>query len=234
MFYGFFFFYKPLEHSLDPYKLKQVETKMKRLGYFEINGSGFNMLFQIWKQSLACLFVQMYTPLHAAAASGQISVVKLLLELGVEVDAVNIYGNTALHVACLNGQDIVVSKLLEFHAAINAVNHKGMVSVIGLFCELLWDRKDFCSVIGTISKGKFKERERENKTKVKEEKNPASVHAQAIWSVLSALRAWSLSVSLQLFYFFVFCFVYCCLFVLLRFCFDWLRKFLFPSMHYFN
>lgn len=72
--------------------------------------------------------VQMYTPLHAAAASGQISVVKLLLELGVEVDAVNIYGNTALHVACLNGQDIVVSKLLEFHAAVNAVNHKGMVS----------------------------------------------------------------------------------------------------------
>lgn len=73
------------------------------------------------------LSAQMYTPLHAAAASGQISVVKLLLELGVEVDAVNIYGNTALHVACLNGQDIVVSKLLEFHAAVNAVNHKGMV-----------------------------------------------------------------------------------------------------------
>ena len=71
---------------------------------------------------------QMYTPLHAAAASGQISVVKLLLELGVEVDAVNTFGNTALHVACLNGQDIVVSKLLEFHAAVNAVNHKGMVS----------------------------------------------------------------------------------------------------------
>lgn len=88
--------------------------------------------------STALPSVQMYTPLHAAAASGQISVVKLLLELGVEVDAVNIYGNTALHVACLNGQDIVVSKLLEFHAAVNAVNHKGMVSPLfaGLGCLL--------------------------------------------------------------------------------------------------
>ena len=83
----------------------------------------------------------MYTPLHAAAASGQISVVKLLLELGVEVDAVNIYGNTALHVACLNGQDIVVSKLLEFHAAVSAINHKGMVRplFLGLRCLLIVD-----------------------------------------------------------------------------------------------
>jgi serine/threonine-protein phosphatase 6 regulatory ankyrin repeat subunit B len=55
----------------------------------------------------------MYTPLHAASASGQVSVVKLLLELGVEFDAVNIHGNTALHIACLNGQDVVVSELLS-------------------------------------------------------------------------------------------------------------------------
>ncbi len=70
----------------------------------------------------------MYTPLHAASASGQISVVNLLLELGVEVDAVNSVGNTSLHVACLNGQDIVVNKLLDYGASINAVNNKGMVS----------------------------------------------------------------------------------------------------------
>lgn len=69
----------------------------------------------------------MYTPLHAAAASGQISVVRLLLEYGVEVDAVNIHGNTPLHIACLNGQDVVVSKLLEYSASPNSVNNKGMV-----------------------------------------------------------------------------------------------------------
>lgn len=71
---------------------------------------------------------QMYTPLHASVTSGQVSVVKLLLELGVEVDAVNCYGNTALHVACLNSQDTVVNELLMFGASINAVNNKGLVT----------------------------------------------------------------------------------------------------------
>lgn len=73
---------------------------------------------------------QMYTPLHAASASGQVSVVNLLLDLGVEVDAVNGIGNTSLHVACLNGQDIVVNKLLDNGATVNAVNNKGMVSCV--------------------------------------------------------------------------------------------------------
>ncbi len=72
----------------------------------------------------------MYTPLHAASASGQISVVKLLLELGVEVDAVNVYGNTSLHIACLNGQDIVVSELISFGASLNSLNHKRQVRVV--------------------------------------------------------------------------------------------------------
>ncbi|KAH3720746.1 hypothetical protein DPMN_063649 [Dreissena polymorpha] len=55
----------------------------------------------------------MYTPLHASASSGQVSVVKLLLELHVDVDAVNCYGNTALH-------DV-------FGAQINAVNNMALV-----------------------------------------------------------------------------------------------------------
>lgn len=71
----------------------------------------------------------MYTPLHASCATGQENVVKLLLELGVEVDAVNMYGNTPLHVACLNGQDLAVRELLLYNANINSVNHKGMVSI---------------------------------------------------------------------------------------------------------
>lgn len=72
----------------------------------------------------------MYTPLHAASSSGQVSVVKLLLELGVDVDAVNIHGNTALHIACLNGQDVVVSELLSYGAGINSINNRGMVSIV--------------------------------------------------------------------------------------------------------
>ena len=78
-------------------------------------------------------FLQMYTPLHAAASSGQVSVVKLLLEMGAEVDAVNCFGNTALHVSCHNGQDVVVTELLGYGAAINAVNNMGLVSFIFIY-----------------------------------------------------------------------------------------------------
>ena len=77
----------------------------------------------------------MWTPLHTAAASGQTSVVKLLLELEVEVDAVNAEGNTSLHIACLNGQDVVVRELLAYDAQRDALNHRGLVS------EVCGDRK---------------------------------------------------------------------------------------------
>ncbi len=70
----------------------------------------------------------MYTPLHASAASGQISVVRLLLEMGVEVDGVNVHGNSALHVACLNGQDIVAHELISYKACLDALNRKGQVN----------------------------------------------------------------------------------------------------------
>ena len=70
---------------------------------------------------------QLYTPLHAASASGQISMVKFLLENNAEVDAVNSLGNTCLHIACLNGQDVVVSELVAAGAQVNAVNGKGQV-----------------------------------------------------------------------------------------------------------
>lgn len=70
----------------------------------------------------------MYTPLHAACASGQINVVHLLLDFGVEVDAVSAQGNTSLHIACLNGQDIVAAALVSHGASVDARNHKGQVS----------------------------------------------------------------------------------------------------------
>ena len=73
-------------------------------------------------------FFQIFTPLHAAAASGQISVVRLLLELGAEVDGLNVHDNTSLHVACLNGQDIVASELISYKSSLNALNRKGQVS----------------------------------------------------------------------------------------------------------
>jgi len=69
----------------------------------------------------------MFTPLHAASASGQINVVRLLLDYGVEVDAVSCHGNTSLHTACLNGQDMVASELIAHGASIDTPNNKGHV-----------------------------------------------------------------------------------------------------------
>ena len=80
----------------------------------------------------------MYTPLHAATASDQMSVVKLLLDLGADVDAVKVHGNTALHIACLNGQDMVLSELLSYTSQINALNCKGLVMIIIVYLQKLY------------------------------------------------------------------------------------------------
>uniref|UniRef100_A0A8D0CQ69 Ankyrin repeat domain 28 n=1 Tax=Sander lucioperca TaxID=283035 RepID=A0A8D0CQ69_SANLU len=93
---------------------------------------------------VACKDKKSYTPLHAAASSGMISIVKYLLDLGVDVSSThkpfvialqilclycinepNAYGNTPLHVACYNGQDVVVNELIECGANVNQVNEKG-------------------------------------------------------------------------------------------------------------
>uniref|UniRef100_A0A6Q2XQ92 Ankyrin repeat domain 52 n=1 Tax=Esox lucius TaxID=8010 RepID=A0A6Q2XQ92_ESOLU len=96
-----------------------------------------------------------YTPLHAAAASGQIDVVKYLLRLGSEVnpssakalciDEPNAFGNTALHMACYTGQEAVANELVNRGANVNQPNHRGCtplhlaaVSTNGALClELL-------------------------------------------------------------------------------------------------
>lgn len=54
---------------------------------------------------LSWLLLQGWTPLHSAVSSGREKVVATLLELGVEVDAVNSGGQTPLHYA--------VSQLLD-------------------------------------------------------------------------------------------------------------------------
>ena len=74
-------------------------------------------------------FFQMYTPLHVASVSGQISVVNFLLPNNVEVDSVNSFRNTSLHLACLNGQDMVVNVLISHGAVLNALNNKGQVGL---------------------------------------------------------------------------------------------------------
>jgi len=60
--------------------------------------------------------LQMFTPLHAAAAGGQTTVAKFLLEMNVDVNAVN----------CM---DIIVNDLLAYGASILVTNTKGQVDI---------------------------------------------------------------------------------------------------------
>jgi hypothetical protein len=77
--------------------------------------------------------LQLYTPLHAAAASGSVGVALILMESGAEVDARNSYGNTPLHIACLNGHSSLCSELAYCGADINALNYRGQVSDKSLY-----------------------------------------------------------------------------------------------------
>ncbi|KAG7281135.1 hypothetical protein CRUP_027672, partial [Coryphaenoides rupestris] len=96
-----------------------------------------------------CKDKQGYTPLHAAAASGHLDIVKYLLRLGTEVsymeeeeeeeeegetnpwgateaiDEPNSFGNTALHVACYTGQEAVATELVNHGANVNQPNRSG-------------------------------------------------------------------------------------------------------------
>lgn len=59
----------------------------------------------------------MYTPLHAAAGSGNSNCVNFLIKWGTwgyttNIDEKNAYGNTPLHIACLNGHVNVVADLI--------------------------------------------------------------------------------------------------------------------------
>ena len=69
------------------------------------------------------------TPMHAAAAAGQISAVKMLLDMGFDINTQNFQKCTPLHLACFNGQDVVVHELLESGANPNIPNENGCTSL---------------------------------------------------------------------------------------------------------
>jgi ankyrin repeat protein len=53
------------------------------------------------------------TPLHFACIDGNIDIVKVLLENGVDVNLTNASGQTPLHVACSKGHTDVVQLLID-------------------------------------------------------------------------------------------------------------------------
>lgn len=61
------------------------------------------------------LTLKKQTPLHLAAASGQIEVCKLLLELGANIDATDEMGEKPIHAAAQNNNSEVVQLFLQQH-----------------------------------------------------------------------------------------------------------------------
>ncbi|USE37831.1 ankyrin repeat domain-containing protein [Endozoicomonas sp. SCSIO W0465] len=69
-----------------------------------------------------------FTALMLAAVSGQLAVVKLLIDKGAEVSAVNNNGFTTLMLAARSGQLAVVKLLIDKGAEVSAVNNNGFTA----------------------------------------------------------------------------------------------------------
>ena len=61
------------------------------------------------------------TALHLAAANGHVDVVKVLIQNGADVNAVDEYKFTALHLAARHGHVDIAKVLIENGADVNAV-----------------------------------------------------------------------------------------------------------------
>lgn len=68
--------------------------------------------------------LQQATPLHFAAQSGSVAIVRALLNAGADVNARNPQDITPLHLAAWDGNAEIVSLLLEHGADINRRNHR--------------------------------------------------------------------------------------------------------------
>jgi len=85
---------------------------------------GFRSTSAVWNYG--------YTPLHQAAACGQIAVARFLIENGASLDATEESGFYPLHVASANGRLEIVKLLIENGADIDAKNRHWRTALIKL------------------------------------------------------------------------------------------------------
>lgn len=64
-----------------------------------------------------------WEPLHCAANSGHVQMVKLLLENWADHTVADLRGKTVLHLAALRGHDAVIELLLDSGSNIGALDH---------------------------------------------------------------------------------------------------------------
>jgi ankyrin repeat protein len=68
-------------------------------------------------------------PLHTAAKYGSVDVIKALLQVGVDVMALDLYGKTPIHFAAQNGHVHAILALTEFGANIMEKDEDGRTSI---------------------------------------------------------------------------------------------------------
>ncbi|KAI9009003.1 ankyrin repeat-containing domain protein, partial [Phycomyces nitens] len=66
-----------------------------------------------------------WTPLHEAARSGHLTIVKLLLDHGGDINTLGHLANTPLHYASIHSHPNVVNHLIEAGADIDLTNDEG-------------------------------------------------------------------------------------------------------------
>ena len=85
------------------------------------------------------------TPLHAAARQGKVDIVKYLIQSSnIDINAMDMKGNTPLHYACMDGNDDVVNLLVSCAADVNASN-KDKLSP--LHCAARTGKVTICQVL---------------------------------------------------------------------------------------
>lgn len=67
--------------------------------------------------------VDLNTPLHVCCQNGNLTLIKLLVSKGAEINLENQFGNTPVHAACLKGDMACVSFLLDNGSTVDSVNH---------------------------------------------------------------------------------------------------------------
>jgi ankyrin repeat protein len=123
-----------------------MEVRAERKEYYVAAASGIRELIVSGRFEAVCMWlaagsdvneiggIRRWTPLSTAAAWGQNEIVRLLLEKGADIEAVDRRQTRALHYAAENGDEDIVKILLEKHADIKAKDDQGRTA-------LFWARK---------------------------------------------------------------------------------------------
>uniref|UniRef100_A0A8D0GFQ7 Ankyrin repeat domain 49 n=1 Tax=Sphenodon punctatus TaxID=8508 RepID=A0A8D0GFQ7_SPHPU len=116
------------EKSEEWYKMqeKKMEKNSEKLLLWAAEKNRLGTVQRILSQNLAPVNVRdedHYTPLHRAAYSGHLHVVRELIAQGADIHALTVDGWTPLHSACKWSNTKVASFLLQHGADINAQTH---------------------------------------------------------------------------------------------------------------